>query len=539
MEKVKHFFNRSQLNVTKTVLILFFTGMVLLPLARMLLNIDGETIRVVFASKNFTSVLMNSLFAASISTVITLVISYLLAVCIERTNIHLKGIFSIILVMPMLIPSISHGMGLVVMFGNNGLMTRALGLDWNIYGLSGIVMGSVMYAVPVAFLMFQDVLRYQNCTPYQAAKVLGIPTWRQFVSITLPYLRKPLISVTLATFTLIITDYGVPLMVGGKFKTLPVLLYQEVIGQLNFNKGSVYGLLLLIPSIIGFLFDLFNKESKSTSFVKGEKIIRRNKLRDGAAYGVCGLVSVFTLLPIAVFGLLAVAKKYPIDLSFTMANIEKTLRLNVGKYLLNSVEIALLVAVIGVCLAFTTAYLTARTRSRTSRALHLFSITSAAIPGVVLGLSYVLVFKGSFLYGTLAILVMVNIIHFISSPYLMMYNSLSKLNENLEDVGQTMGISRIRIIANVILPQCTFTLMEMFAYFFVNSMMTISAVAFLANTGNKPVALMINQFEAQMQLESAAVVSLSILAVNMLIKGSIYLIKRKAWKRENAGARRN
>ena len=208
-----------------------------------------------------------------------------------------------------------------------------------------------------------------------------------------------------------------------------------------------------------------------------------------------------------------------------MANINRAIRLKADDYLLNSLTIALFVSVLGVAIAFVTAYMSARMKSKLSRFLHLSSITSAAIPGLVLGLSYVLVFKGSFIYGTAAILVMVNIVHFISSPYLMMYNSLSKLNENLEGVGQTLGVGRVRMIKDVFLPQCKGTLTEMFSYFFVNSMMTISAVSFLATTANKPVSLMINQFESQMQLECAAVVSLAILVVNLLVKALARLAK--------------
>mgnify|MGYP003309606265 FL=1 len=109
----------------------------------------------------------------------------------------------------------------------------------------------------------------------------------------------------------------------------------------------------------------------------------------------------------------------------------------------------------------------------------------------------------------------------------MIYNSLSKINENLEGVAHTMGIKRAYLIRDVLIPQCKYTLLEMFSYFFVNCMMTISAVSFLATTRNKPVSLMINQFEAQMQLECAAVVSLMILFTNLMVKGIIHVIKNR------------
>lgn len=173
-----------------------------------------------------------------------------------------------------------------------------------------------------------------------------------------------------------------------------------------------------------------------------------------------------------------------------------------------------------------TAYMTSRMKSTSSKLLHLSAITSAAVPGVVLGLSYVLLFKESVIYGTIIIMVMANVIHFISSPYLMMYNSFSKINENLESVGHTLGISRGYMIKDVFIPTCKGTIVEMFSYFFVNSMMTISAVSFLATTNNKPISLMINQFEAQMQLECAAIVSIAILIVNVMIKLIARLIRK-------------
>lgn len=97
---------------------------------------------------------------------------------------------------------------------------------------------------------------------------------------------------------------------------------------------------------------------------------------------------------------------------------------------------------------------------------------------------------------------------------------------NLEDVGATMGIGRWNIIKDVLLPQSIGTILEMMSYFFINSMMTISAVSFLANVDTKPIALMIPQFEGQMQLECAAFVSLLILVVNIIMKFAIYLSKR-------------
>ncbi len=518
-------FRRSDL--VKLLLALIYIAAVFLPLIRMFVQMDADSIRRVVTAPNFSLAVMNSLTSALLGTVLTITIAFFLAICIQRTNIRFKGIFGIIFVLPMLIPSISNGMGLVILLGNNGILTNLLNLNTSIYGLWGIVTGSVLYAFPVAYLMLADVIRYEDGSPYEAAKVLGIPKHRQFTAIMLPYLRKPLISVVFSVFTLIITDYGVPLMVGGKYTTIATVMYQEVIGQLDFGKGAVYGSLLLIPAVVAFIIDLLNKDKGNGSYVTKPCAVANGKLVKLMSYLYCGAVSLFTLLPIVAFVLLAFTADYPKDMSFSLANIEKALNLRAGTYLVNSIIIALCTAAIGVVIAFFTAYLSARMKSNVSRFLHLSSMTSAAIPGLVLGLSYVLTFNKTPIYGTLLILIMVNVIHFIASPYLMMYNSLSKINENLEGVAQTMAIRRLHMIRDVFIPQCKYTLLEMFSYFFVNCMMTISAVSFLVTTSNKPVSLMINQFEAQMQLECAAVVSLMILLINLLIKGAVHIIKNR------------
>ena len=518
----RHVFSKG----AKLFLALFWLIAVVGPLVTMLSTMAEVDVIATLTARKFSKALRQSVTVSAVATVIAVSLAGLLAWCTCRTRLKHRGIFSVLFSLPMLIPSISHGMGLVILFGANGLITNLLGARSAIYGFTGIVIGSVMYAFPVAYLMLLDVLRYEDFTPYEAAQVLGISKLHQFTAITLPYLRKPLISVVFATFTLIVTDYGVPLMVGGKYTTLPVMMYQDVIGLMEFGKGSVIGLVLLIPAFIACLLDVLNRDKASAAFTRKAFVIRKNRGRDLFAGVVCTVTALCVLLPIVTFACISFVKKYPLDMSFSLDNVLQALQMRAGQYFLNSLLIALGVSLLGVALATATAYLTARMPSRFSRWLHLMAILPLAVPGIVLGLSYVMFFKGTVLQGTFAILVLVNTMHFFSSPYLMMYNTFSKLNVNLEAVGATLGVSRWRILLDVLLPQSADTLAEMAGYFFVNSMMTISAVSFLANVSTKPVALMITQFEGQMQLECAAFVSLMILFANVLVKALVYAAKR-------------
>lgn len=524
---------RSASQAVKALVFAFWVLAIVLPLCAMLSSMANADVAKLLSSRSFSRALRQSLAVSAVSTVISVGVAGLLAWCTARTRIRHKSVFTVLLSLPMLIPSISHGMGLIILFGANGVLRKLLGLSGTIYGFWGIVAGSVMYSFPVAYIMLCDVLAYEDGTPYEAAQVLGFSKLDSFFSITLPYLRKPLISVVFATFTMIITDYGVPLMIGGKYSTLPVVMYQDVIGLLDFGKGSVIGMILLIPAFIACALDMLNRDRGNSSYVAKQVDVKPSALRDTLAYAICVLACAAVIIPIAAFAYISFVTKYPTDMSVTLSNALRALDMGVGEYTLNSVIIASAASIIGAALATLTAYFTARMPSKSTKALHLLSIASLAIPGIVLGLSYVLFFKGSFIYGSFAMLILVNTMHFFASPYLMMYNTFGKLNMNLESVGATLGLKRLSIIKDVLLPQSAGTIIEMLGYFFINSMMTISAVSFLATVATKPVALMITQFEGQTQLECAAFVSLIILLVNLIIKSGAYLVKRAVLSRGN------
>lgn len=505
---------------------LFFVMCVIAPILSMLCRITPAGLQTVMKSPQFWPAVWNSVSTAFAAAVISIVLSLAAAWCIERTQMKGKALFSVLFVLPMLIPSISHALGLVTLFGRNGLLTNLFHVEGSIYGFWGIVAGSVMYSFPVSFLMFSSILQYEDGTTYQAAEVLGVPRLRRFTDLTLPYLKRTLISAFFALFTMVITDYGVPLMVRGKRITLSVLMYDKAVSMMDYDSGSVIGALLLLPAVVAFLVDLMNPEKGHSGFVTDLIVPKRRRVPDMAAVLFCSMLGICVLAPITAFGIMVFETKYPIDATFTLYHIQKTINRGAGEYLLNSVLYSFLAAMFGTLAAFCCAYLTARMKGRFSRGLHLVSITSMAIPGIVLGLSYVIFFHGSPLYGTIFIIVLANSVHFFASPYLLMYNTLEKVNPNLELVGQCLGVGRIYVIRDIIFPKVRNTVYEMFAYFFVNSMMTISAVSFLVPPSPKPVALMINQFESQLLMESAAFVSLLILAVNIALKVIVAALQR-------------
>ena len=510
----------------RLLLLVFFGVTVFLPLLSMLSQIQWGQIPALVQKENFQQVFLHSLAVSTLATLISVALAYLLAYAIHRTRIPCKKALTVLLTLPMLIPSISHGIGLINLFGSNGLLTRALNLSFDIYGFWGIVLGSVLYSFPVAFLMLSDAMNYADGSLYEAAKVLGIPKGSIFFCVTVQYMKRPLVSALFAVFVMVFTDYGVPLSVGGRYTTLPVYLYQEVIGLMDYSRGAFIGLILLIPAIIAFLLDLKKKDEHGLGFVARPVVVEKNRLRD-VCFGLFTLAVVLCVLVVlSSFGIMSVLTKYPYDLSLTTAHIETVLQKGLLEYLGNSLVIALSTAVIGTVVAYGSAYLTARTPgSWSNKLLHLVSISSIAIPGIVLGLGYAICFSPTFLAGTITLLALVNVIHFFSSPYLMALNAMKKLNENLEDVGKTLQVGRLRLLRDVFLPNTVDTVAEMFSYFFVNAMITISAVAFLYRTATMPLSMLISQMESSMLFEAAAFISLVILGANLLVKGAVGLVK--------------
>lgn len=509
---------------------IFLIITVFYPLLEMLLRVEWSNFSNLVSSNSFKSAFNNSLTVTTIATIVSMLIAYLLAYTLNRTDIKHRAILKVFLTLPMLIPSISHGLGLINLFGSNGIISSLL--NFSIIGKLGIIVGSVIYSFPVAFLMLDDGFNYIDNSMYDSAKVLGMNKWQTFTKVTFCYLKKPILSATFATFTMIFTDYGVPLAVGGKYITLPVFLYKEVIGLLDFGKGTMIGLFLLIPAFISFILDNVMVDYTDTDYNNKKYIFKQNKVINIFLKISVYVILLSILVTIGSFVYYAFIDNFVLNRVLSLKHFDYVIGNNLLSYIFNSVFISVSVAIIGTIIAYFTAYVTARVKDILSKVIHILAISSLAIPGIVLGLSYTISFNNSFIYNTFIIIILVNIIHFIASPYLMAYNALQKVNHNYEVVAKTCNISLFRIIKDVIIPCTKKTIREMFSYFFVNSMITISAVTFLFNTKTMPLSLLINTYEENLMLGEAAIISLIILFFNLIVKGIVYLINRKEHRRQ-------
>ena len=434
------------------LLLLFFACFVVWPVGRMFSSITCQSAMEVFSSPVFRKALCSSLVSASFTTVFSMLLALLMALLVCRT--HAGGaVWQVVFILPMLVPSVSLGTGLVLLLGANGFLTRLLHLSGSIYGLHGIVLGQVLYTAPVAFLLLCNILRYEDYTPHEAAMVLGVPARSRFASLTLGHLRRESIAAAFLVFSMAVTDYGIPLAVGGKVKTLATVLYASVAGQQQFGKGCIIGVCLLIPALLAFLFDSGRRQSASGT-TRREFFVPHRPVADIAAFCLCCVIGLLFVLPILAFLFTMLLEDYPLHMELTLRHIRDCLNARGVLGLKNSLLLSAGTALGGTVIAAFAAYAAARHRGGLARSVHLLSTLTLSIPGLVLGLAYVLAFKRTALYETMGILIFSSIIHFFTTPYLMLYQTFGKLNANLEGTGLVLGVPPFRLFASVFLPQC-------------------------------------------------------------------------------------
>ncbi len=494
----------------------------ILPLLTLAFHVTGEDWSYILQDATFWAAVKNSLIYTTAAAVTTTVLALVAAYLLNTSSLKRKNLFVILLTLGMLVPTISVGLGLRVLFGTNGFIDLLFGAEIEVRGFSGLIMGSVMTSFPATFLILYDALNYEDKGPYDAASIMGIGRLSTFFRMTVPYLKIALISAFFACFTLIFSDYGMPMEIAGKVSTLPMYLYDQFMSSFQYGRGSIAGFVLLVPSIVSFVFDLIFKDQSESE--KQKKLIEAEKSFNIGTAVVITLLCLVLFLPQLAFISLSLTRAFPNDLSFTfehIANIfSNTHGVGLTAYIWNSLSLSLLTALFGTAFAYLLGYLSVRKSGRMAKVVNLLALSTIAIPGLVLGIGFIFLFKGTngYFYGTVLILVVVNIFHFLGSPYLLAKNCLSKINSDYEIIGETLGISKGQIIRNVLIPNSVSTLVEMFSYFFLNSMITISAVAFLCSYDNQPLSILITTYEKNSNYEMQSVISLIILFLNVVAR---------------------
>lgn len=534
---------KPEMRVIFTVILLLFALFLFLPLlillVRSLESDQGFTLghyAAVISSPEMAASIGNSLKVSAMTAAITTVLGFILAYSIHCTKIYrpLKGALKTAIIVPMLLPTITYGFAIMYSFGNQGLITRITGRSWfEIYGFNGLLIGYVIYTLPPVFLLIHNAFQYMDKKFIIVSKLMGDGTLRSFLNTILRPLAGALGGAFVLSFILSFTDFGIPASVGGTYPVVATQLYQVMLGSIpDFNQGAVIAVLMLVPAVFG-IWLLRVLERLNFHYDKlSDTELPQHRTRDilfgvGSSAIVLGMLSVFAVMFIAPW-----LGSYPYDLTFTLKHVRDVLQSGdlTGVYR-NSLWVALLTAVFGTLTAYLSALLNTRTSLKARSGTDVISMITNTVPGMVLGISYLLLFNGSTLKGTFTIIVLCNIVHFFTTPYLMAKNSLSKMNPAWETTAELLGDSWIKTVWRVIVPNSVSTVIEMLSYFFINAMVTVSGIIFLVSAQTSLVASKIKELQHFAKFNEIFVLSMLIFFTNLVIKLVCDALQRRTAQR--------
>lgn len=494
----------------------------------------------VLTSKGFVKALGNSFLVSGVSAAVTTGIAFFLAYTVHYTNAgrKYKAFISRAAVLPMLLPTITYGFAIIYSFGKQGLLTKLFGRQlFEIYGFNGLLLGYVIYTLPISFMLIHNTMGYIDKKFMVVSRLMGDSPLQTFQITVLRPLLGTLAASFIQTFFLCFTDFGIPASVGGRFEVVASLLYTEMLGSIpDFGNGAVIALIMLIPSVISItvlhILEKYNVRYNRISEIE----MKENKGRDIFCTVVSAAVLISVISIFAVIVIVPFVDEWPYRVKFTLEHVKEVFRDNTlfGVYV-NSLMVAAATALIGTVMAYGGGLITARStvNRKLKNVIESIALITNTIPGMVIGLAYLFSFSGTSLQNTFVIIIICNTIHFFSTPYLMMKNSLSKMNASWETTAMLMGDNWAKTIIRVVTPNACSTLLEVFSYYFVNAMVTISAVVFIAGTRTMVVTTKIKELQYFNKFNEIFVLSLLILFTNIVSKYIFQKLADKSQKRRN------
>ena len=466
--------------------------------------------------------LWNSIWVSALVTLVTVPLAFGFAYALARSCMRLKPLFRGITLIPLLAPSLLAAISLIYWFGNQGVLKNwmtGLGVA-QIYGAPGIVLAECFAVFPHVLMILITALSLSDARLYEAADAMGTSARRKFFTITLPGAKYGLISAALVAFTLVITDFGIPKVIGGSFNVLATDVFKLVIGQQDFAKGAVVAILLLTPALLTFSVDGYVSR-RQTAMLTARAVPYRPQRAPAFDAAMTLYCCVIAFLVLAMLGMAVFAS----FTSFWPYNLTPSLRhyvlglvdAEVSISFVNSLKMAAGTAVFGTALVFCSAYLLEKTRGMDGlrAVVKLLSMLPMAVPGLVLGLGYIFFFNApgnplNGLYHTLALLTLCTIVHFYTTGHLTAVTALKGLDGEFEAVSASLKVPFYKTFWRVTLPICTPALVDIGRYFFINAMTTISAVVFLYSPDTKVAAIAILNLDEAGEIGAAAAMAVLI-----------------------------
>jgi iron(III) transport system permease protein len=469
----------------------------------------------------------NSIWTAALTTLVVIPLAFAYAYGLTRSCMPGKWFFRAVMLLPIFAPSLLPALSLIYLFGNQGML-RWMMDGGSIYGPWGIIGAQIFYCFPAATIILSVALSTADGRLYEAAEALKASRFRIFLTVTLPGAMYGLVSAGVVVFTLVVTDFGIPKVIGGQFNVLATDVYKQVVGRQDLNMGAVVGLVLLIPAILAFLLDRWALGKKSAT-LSGRAVPYRPKprlVRDRPAFLLCLAIALALtgIVAVAVWG--SLIRFWPYNLSLTLDNYDFA-RFDAAGWqaVWLSIKLSLLTAVFGTAIIFILAYSLERgPRHGVFLApLRFLATIPLAVPGLVLGLAYIIFFNApnnplEIIYGTLAILVLNSVVHFYTVCHLTAVTAIRQLDPEFEAVSASLHVPVWRTFCRVTLPICLPAILEIAVFLFVSAMTTVSAVIFLYGPDTKPASVSVVHMDEAGQASAAAAMACVILAISFSAK---------------------
>jgi iron(III) transport system permease protein len=543
---------RAILFVVMAMLFVFLIAPLATILAHAVQDKDGRFVGLAhfityFQTPSLLRAAWNSVWVSAAVVIISVPTAFVFAYALTRSCMPapLKAVFRLIALIPLLAPSLLSAISFVQWFGNQGALKFLLG-GASIYGAPGIILAEVYNTFPHALMILVTALSLADGRLYEAATALRTRPFRQFMTITLPSCKYGLISAATVVFTYVVSDFGAPKVIGGNFNVLSVDVFKQVVGQHNFSIGAVVGMLLLLPSIISFVIDyVVRRKLKAQLTARSVPYSpKRRKLADPLLMLFCAVVCGLLLATIGMAIYTSLISLWPYDLSLTLKHyhfvlVESDMAAAYG----NSLIVAMVTAVAGSLIVFVGAYLIEKTRNLglMRKGMHLMAVLSMAVPGLVLGLGYVMFFNHpanplNFLYQTMAILIISMVVHYYTSSHLTAVTALKQIDNEFEAVSASLKVPFFKTFLRVTVPVCLPAILDIGRYFFVVSMASLSCAIFLytPETILASVAIMhlddAGDIGPAAALASLIVVTSTIVCIAYSLLTRVLLSRTQAWR---------
>ncbi len=420
-----------------------------------------------------------------------------------RTRVRLKPMLSLLSILPVITPPFVIGLALIVLFGRAGMVTNFLANNFAIprsrwlYGLPGVALAQTLAFTPIAYLMLAGVLQAVSPSMEEAAQTLRAGRWHTFRTVTWPLIRPGIANAFLIAFIESMADFGNPLMLGGNFTVLSTDIFFAVVGAVHDQgRAAVLGVVLLAFTLVAFFAQRFWQEGHSFTSITGKGDSGLHPPLPGPLKAVCyATVLPWMLLTAAVYGLIMV---YGFTVSFGRDNAVTLqyfltafgLEHGVGGWFLSgsawssfitTIELAVIAMPLTAAMGLLTAWLLSRQNFAGKASFEFLAMMSFAIPGTVVGISYILAFNVPpvELTGTGIILICAFVFRNMPVGIRAGLASLSQLDRSLDEASLTLGARSFRTVRLVVMPIIRPAIITAMVYAFVRAVTAVSAVIFL------------------------------------------------------------